>query len=75
MPMYSTRVVINTTTQEEQRIKAIAYFGKYTEEAALQIHKKNKYKDIILNLHYINNAVIEAKKRYFNNCSFIKIIL
>lgn len=46
-----------------------------SREAALRIHKKNKYKDIKLKLNTIAVAIIEAKKRYFDDCSFIKIIL
>lgn len=38
-------------------------------------HQKNKYRDIKLRLNVIAVAIIEAKKRYFDDCSFIKIIL
>ena len=44
-------------------------------DSTLRIHKKNKYKDIKLRLNTIAVAIIEAKKRYFSDCSFIKIIL
>lgn len=39
------------------------------------LYEKNKYKDIKLRLNVIAVAIIEAKKRYFDDCSFIKIIL
>lgn len=70
-----SRITITPTLNKEERIKAVAYFGNYDKETALRIHKKNAYKDINLKLNIIVAAVIEAKRRYFNNCSFIKIIL
>lgn len=70
-----TNIIISTTMYEEKRLKAISYFSRYSKEVALKIHKKNKYKDIKLRLNIIAVAIIEAKKRYFNDCSFIKIIL
>lgn len=36
---------------------------------------EEKRKDIKLRLNTIAVAIIEAKKRYFDDCSFIKIIL
>lgn len=70
-----TNIIISTTMYEEKRLKAISYFSRCSKEVALKIHKKNKYKDIKLRLNIIAVAIIEAKKRYFNDCSFIKIIL
>ncbi len=70
-----TNIVITPTLHEEKRLEAISYFSRCSREAALRIHKKNKYKDIKLRLNVIAIAVVEAKKRYFSNCSFIKIIL
>lgn len=61
---------------EEKRLKAISYFSRCSKEVALKkFIKKNKYKDIKLRLNIIAVAIIEAKKRYFDDCSFIKIIL
>lgn len=68
-------IIISPTMYEEKRLKAISYFSRCSKEVALKIHKKNKYKDIKLRLNIIAVAIIEAKKRYFNDCSFIKIIL
>lgn len=70
-----TNVIISPTLHEEKRLEAISYFSRYSEESALKIHKKNKYRDIKLRLNTIAVAVVEAKKRYFSDCSFIKIIL
>lgn len=70
-----TNVIISPTLHEEKRLEAISYFSRCSEESALKIHKKNKYRDIKLRLNVIAVAIIEAKKRYFNDCSFIKIIL
>lgn len=70
-----TNIIISTTMYEEKRLKAISYFSRCSKEVALKIHKKNKYKDIKLRLNIIAVAIIEAKKRYFDDCSFIKIIL
>lgn len=74
-----TNIVITPTLYEERchikRLEAISYFNRCSREAALKIHKKNKYKDIKLRLNIIAVAIIEAKKRYFSDCSFIKIIL
>lgn len=70
-----TNIIISPTMYEEKRLKAISYFSRYSKEVALKIHKKNKYKDIKLRLNIIAVAIIEAKKRYFDDCSFIKIIL
>lgn len=75
MSYYMTNIIISTTMYEEKRLKAISYFSRCSKEVALKIHKKNKYKDIKLRLNIIAVAIIEAKKRYFNDCSFIKIIL
>lgn len=68
-------IIISPTMYEEKRLKAISYFSRCSKEVALKIHKKNKYKDIKLRLNIIAVAIIEAKKRYFDDCSFIKIIL
>lgn len=70
-----TNVIISPTLHEEKRLEAISYFSRCSEESALKIHKKNKYRDIKLRLNIIAVAIIEAKKRYFSDCSFIKIIL
>ena len=70
-----TNVIISPTLHEEKRLEAISYFSRCSKEATLKIHKKNKYKDVKLRLNVIAVAIIEAKKRYFNDCSFIKIIL
>lgn len=70
-----TNVIISPTLHEEKRLEAISYFSRCSKEAALKIHKKNKYRDIKLRLNIITVAIIEAKKRYFSDCSFIKIIL
>ena len=70
-----TNVIISPTLHEEKRLEAISYFSRCSEESALKIHKKNKYRDIKLRLNVIAVAIIEAKKRYFDDCSFIKIIL
>ena len=75
MSYYMTNVIISPTLYEEKRLEAISYFSRCSREAALRIHKKNKYKDIKLRLNTIAVAVVEAKKRYFSDCSFIKIIL
>lgn len=48
---------------------------KETAHYILFSGNKNKYKDIKLKLNTIAVAIIEAKKRYFDDCSFIKIIL
>lgn len=65
MSYYMTNIVITPTLYEEKRLEVISYFSRCSKEAALKIHKKNKYAV----------AIIEAKKRYFDDCSFIKIIL
>ena len=71
-----TNIIISPTMYEEKRLEAISYFSRCSKEVALKIHKKNKYKDNIkLRLNVIAVAIIEAKKRYFDDCSFIKIIL
>ena len=70
-----TNVIVSPTLHEEKRLEAISYFSRCSKEAALKIHKKNKYKDVKLRLNVIAVAIIEAKKRYFNDCSSIKIIL
>lgn len=70
-----TNIIISPTMYEEKRLKAISYFSRCSKEVALKIHKKNKYRDIKLRLNIIAVAIIEAKKRYFSDCSFIKIIL
>ena len=71
MSYYMTNIVITPTLYEEKRLEAISYFSRCSKESALKIHKKNKYRDI----NIIAVAIIEAKKRYFSDCSFIKIIL
>ena len=70
MSYYMTNVIISPTLYEEKRLEAISYFSRCSREAALRIHKKNKYKDIKLKLNTIAVAIIEAKKRYFDDCSF-----
>lgn len=75
MSYYMTNVIISPTLYEEKRLEAISYFSRCSKESALKIHKKNKYRDIKLRLNTIAVAVVEAKKRYFSDCSFIKIIL
>lgn len=75
MSYYMTNVIISPTLYEEKRLEAISYFSRCSKEVALKIHKKNKYRDIKLRLNIIVVAIIEAKKRYFGDCSFIKIIL
>lgn len=75
MSYYMTNVIISPTLHEEKRLEAISYFSRCSEESALKIHKKNKYRDIKLRLNTIAVAVVEAKKRYFSDCFFIKIIL
>ena len=71
MSYYMTNVIISPTLYEEKRLEAISYFSRCSKEVALKIHKKN----IKLRLNIIAVAIIEAKKRYFDDCSFIKIIL
>lgn len=75
MSYYMTNIIISPTMYEEKRLKAISYFSRCSKESALKIHKKNKYRDIKLRLNTIAVAIVEAKKRYFSDCSFIKIIL
>lgn len=75
MSYYMTNIIISPTMHEEKRLKAISYFSRCSKEVALKIHKKNKYRDIKLRLNIIAIAIVEAKKRYFDDCSFIKIIL
>ena len=70
-----TNIIISPTSYEEKRLEAISYFSRCSKEVALKIHKKNKYRDIKLRLNIIAVAIIEAKKRYFDDYSFIKIIL
>ena len=67
MSYYMTNVIISPTLYEEKRLEAISYFSRCSREAALRIHKKNKYKDIKLRLNTIVVAIIEAKKRYFDD--------
>ena len=45
-----TNVIISPTLHEEKRLEAISYFSRCSEESALKIHKKNKYRDIKLRL-------------------------
>lgn len=45
-----TNIIITPTLYEEKRLEAISYFSRCSREAALRIHKKNKYKDIKLRL-------------------------
>lgn len=75
MSYYMTNVIISPTLHKEKRLEAISYFSRCSKESALKIYKKNKYRDIKLRLSTIAVAVVEAKKRYFSDCSFIKIIL
>lgn len=70
-----TNIIISPTMYEGKRLEAISYFSRCSKKVALKIHKKNKYRDIKLRLNIIAVAIIEAKKRYFDDCSFIKIIL
>lgn len=60
-----TNVIISPTLHEEKRLEAISYFSRCSKEAALKIHKKNKYKDVELRLNVIAVAIIEAKKEIF----------
>lgn len=62
MSYYMTNIVITPTLYEEKRLEAISYFSRCSKEAALKIHKKNKYKDIKLRLNVIAVAIIEAKR-------------
>lgn len=62
MSYYMTNVIISPTLYEEKRLEAISYFSRCSREAALRIHKKNKYKDIKLRLNTIAVAIIEAKR-------------
>lgn len=57
-----TNVIISPTLHEEKRLEAISYFSRCNKEAALKIHKKNKYKDVKLRLNVIAVAIIEAKR-------------
>jgi len=50
MSYYMTNVIISPTLHEEKRLEAISYFSRCSEESALKIHKKNKYRDIKLRL-------------------------
>lgn len=50
MSYYMTNIIITPTLYEEKRLEAISYFSRCSREAALRIHKKNKYKDIKLRL-------------------------
>lgn len=43
MSYYMTNIVITPTLYEEKRLEAISYFSRCSKEAALKIHKKNKY--------------------------------
>ena len=52
-----TNIIISPTMYEEKRLKAISYFSRCSKEAALKIHKKNKYKDIKLRLNIIAVAI------------------
>lgn len=52
-----TNIVITPTLYEEKRLEAISYFSRCSREAALRIHKKNKYKDIKLKLNTIAVAI------------------
>ena len=70
-----TNILISPAMYKEKRLEATSYFSRCSKESALKIHKKNKYRDIKLRLNIIAVAIIEAKKRYFSDCSFIKIIL
>ena len=57
-----TSIVITPTLYEEKRLEAISYFSRCSREAALRIHKKNKYKDIKLRLNTIAVAIIGLKR-------------
>lgn len=75
MSYYMTNIVITPTLYEEKRLEAISYFSRCSKEAALKIHKKNKYKDIKLRLNVIAVAIIEAKKRYFDERDILTTVL
>lgn len=58
----------------QERIRAVAYFGKLTTEAAMYWCEKQKYRPIEVYPINITVAVYEARERYFKKCNFIEII-
>ena len=56
MSYYMTNVIISPTLYEEKRLEAISYFSRCSKEAALKIHKKNKYKDIKIKAKYYSSS-------------------
>lgn len=67
-------VKINATENIQERIRAVAYFGKLTTEAAMYWCEKQKYRPIEVYPINITVAVYEARERYFKKCNFIEII-
>lgn len=67
-------VKVNTTEDIQKRIRAVAYFGKLTTEAAMYWCEKQKYRPIEIYPTNITVAVYEARERYFKKCNFIEII-
>ena len=70
----SPLVKINITEDIQERIRAVAYFGKLTTEAAKYWCEKQKYRPIEICPTNITAAVYEARERYFKKCNFIEII-
>lgn len=60
-------VKINATENIQERIRAVAYFGKLTTEAAMYRCEKQKYRPIEVYPINITVAVYEARERYFKN--------
>ena len=67
-------VRIYPTENIQERIRAVAYFGKLTTEAAMYWCEKQKYRPIEVYPTNITVAVYEARERYFKKCNFIEII-
>lgn len=66
MSYYMTNIVITPTLYEEKRLEVISYFSRCSKEAALKIHKKNKYKDIKLRLKRDILMIVLSLRLYYS---------
>lgn len=69
-----TTARILPTDNLSERARAVAYFKKVNIQTAYYLCESNKHKDILITVHNLPFAILEAKRRYFSNCSFIKLI-
>lgn len=74
MSNYMSTARILPTDNLSERARAVAYFKKVDIQTAYYLCESRRNKDILITVHNIPVAILEAKRRYFSGCEFIKLI-